>query len=1191
MDLYMNLKLNIMVMRKIYLFIAACFMCMAAGAQQTMPPAFSTSDSPAWYWVVFNNGNWALADQGAGNLVRTASRSSVPAQKWMLEGVADNFRMKNQAGNYIAWNGTAYTTSATAGVPLKLVKSGVSGCWEIARADGTLTMNMHQGAGSGKEIREYNVGDSGNPLKFVQAGAVYPKFSDGGAEHWYFVQFSREGRTLLDQGREQLCVTAEVDPVDGQLWKFVGTKEDFQLVSKLGNYAYVSGTGNAARLKTQATAPAQGFSMAESGSTQYPVALEIRAKGLTGNNVYMNQWSDMRVGQEIGFWAHTDQNNALNAVDVDNMTYAEYKVEGVARFTPENDLTLWYDQPATTTDAQNKWMEYSLPIGNGQFGACLFGGVYKDEIQFNEKTLWTGGPNDMGGYGGYKNFGSVFVENLTDDFSFGSSAPVKDYVRFLDIEAATGGVDFTDAAGTTSYTRRYVSSYPDKVVAARYVAKGEKKLSLRFSVVPGEGISASDVTYADGYASFGGKLTTVSYNARFRVVPVGTDAAMTADENGITVTGADEILLVLAGATDYDASQKSFVSGTAGLPTLVKARVDAAAEKGWEAIYSDHVSDFRSLMGRVNFRLDGAVSAVPTNVLINNYNTASKNVTGKEPEVLFLEQLYFAYGRYLMIGSSRGVDVPSNLQGIWNNVANAPWNSDIHSNINVQMNYWPAEPTNLSELHLPFLNYIITMAAGDNWQRCAQRGGQNVGWSCYTENNIFGGMSTWGSNYYIANAWYCSHLWQHYRYTLDKDFLARAFPAMWSAAQFWMARMVKDRVVMDGTYVCPDEYSPEQNRHPKEDATAHSQQLVMSLFASVRKAIDVLGAEAAGLGAEDVTRLDDYLEHSDTGLATEEYTGEWGNVDGVKTGDILLREWKYATYDMADERQHRHLSHLMCLYPLGQVTASSPYFEPAVTSLRLRGDEATGWSMGWKANLWARALDGDHAHIILHNALKHSTSYGTNQYAGGIYYNLFDSHAPFQIDGNFGMCSGIAEMLMQSHSDTIHVLPALPSVWQKGSVTGLKAVGDFTVDVAWENGNAVCVKVVSNQGQPLVVRCAGIGSKKVYVNGVEVAAVVIDENTVGIPLRKGESAEVNFNETATAIEPVAGEGNLDVCVSGRTVSIGGADVASVKVCDIAGRTLLITADSSFTLDKNCGSVVLLQVTEKSGKVSACKVAL
>lgn len=1184
-----------MFMKKIYMLLTALVMSVTAVAQQLMPPAFSTEADPAWYWVTFNKGNWAIADKGAGQLVRTATKADAAAQKWMLIGTPESFKMKSQSGNYIGWNGTSFTAVSTGGTDLKLVKSSTDGCWEIARAAGTNTMNMHQGAGDNREIREYTVGDPGNPLKFVSASPAYPLFSDDENEYWYFIRFSYEGRTLLDQGADQKCVTAEVEPAAGQLWKFVGTRENFQLVSKLGNYAYADGSGNAARLKTQTTAPAQGFSLGASGSSDYPIALEMGANAISGNNKYVNQWESMRLGQEIGFWAHANRNNAFEAVLEKNMTYSEYKVNGIASFTPENALTLWYDQPATATSSTYKWMEYSLPIGNGEFGASLFGGIYKDEIQFNEKSLWTGGPNDFGGYGSYKNFGSVIVENLTEDFSFGNTAPAKDYVRFLDIETATGGVNFSDHEGTTNYSRRYIASNPDKVVAVRYKADGEKKLNLRFTFAPGKGINASDVVYENGEASFGGKLTTVTYNTRFRVVPTGDAATVTSTEEGIVVDGADEVLLVLAGATDFDAYSATQVSGTANVPTVVAGRVAAAAEKGWDALYADHVKDFQSYMGRVDFKIDGAASTYPTDVLVDRYNNRSVHVTGKEPEVLFLEQLYFAYGRYLMIGCSRGMDVPSNLQGIWNDRENAPWNSDIHTNINVQMNYWPAEPTNLSELHMPLLNYIINMSNKDRWKWCAQNFGGQEGWTCLTETNIFGGMGSFGSNYLVANAWFCSHLWQHYRYTLDKDFLTRAFPTMWSCAKFWMARMIQDRVVNDGTYVAPDEYSAEQNDHPKEDGTAHAQQLIINLLENVKSSVEILGQEAAGLSDADMARLNEYIEKTDRGLHTEVFKGgdwlSWGADKGIVPGDVLLKEWKYASYDVSGDKGHRHMSHLMALYPLTQISKSSKYFEPAVNSLKLRGDAATGWSMGWKVNLWARALDGNHAHVILNNALKHSTSYGTDQNAGGIYYNLYDSHAPFQIDGNFGMTAAIAELLLQSHTDTLQILPALPDVWQKGHVTGLKAVGDFTVGISWENGTATAVDIVSNQGTPLVVNYPGIGNKKICVDGAEINATVIDENTVSIPAGKGAKVDVNFNETATGIASVAQTPTLKVSTAGRTVTVSGAEVATIKACDLAGRTLFTTSNSTFCVDKACGSVILLQVTEKSGRVSACKVAL
>jgi alpha-L-fucosidase 2 len=712
------------------------------------------------------------------------------------------------------------------------------------------------------------------------------------------------------------------------------------------------------------------------------------------------------------------------------------------------------------------------------------------------------------------------------------------------------------------------------------------------------------VTYANGEGSFSGKLTTVSYNARFRVVPVGTSATITSDEDGVTVTNADEVLLILAAATDFDSTVASRISGTDAIAGNVTDRINAAASKGWSSLLADHVADFTNYMGRVSLRLGDAASTLPTNELITSYN-GSGYVTGSEASVLFLEQLYFAYGRYLEISSSRGVNVPSNLQGIWNNLSSAPWNADIHSNINVQMNYWPAEPTNLSEMHLPFLNYIIDNAQSANWKKAATSyGGVTNGWTCFTENNIFGGMSTWGTNYFVANAWYCSHLWQHYLYTLDKEFLARAFPVMWSCAQFWMERMIEDRVNNDGTYVCPDEYSPEQDAHNKEDGTAHSQQLVTYLFDSVKKSIDILGQSACSLTDDEVAKLEDYISKTDTGLHTETFKGgdwaTWGTSCGISTGDVLLREWKYADYDVSTDKSHRHMSHLMALYPLDQINSSSEYFTPAVNSLKLRGDEATGWSMGWKVNLWARAHDGDHAHVILKNALKHSTAYTTNQYAGGIYYNLYDSHAPFQIDGNFGVCAGIAEMLMQSHGGVIDLLPALPSVWAKGEIKGLKAQGDFTVNITWADGKIATATITSNQGQPLTLANSDILNCRIAVNG-SAADVKVDNNSkqaTSIETKAGDVITVTYdasfeNELAEQTDKIetAAAPKATLNVSNRTVTISGANVNNVKVFDLQGRKVVSTKSNSFTIPAAAGSVVMVSLTDAAGNTTTHKLKL
>lgn len=1128
-------------LKKINLSLTLLCLSLFAFAQS---PEFSTEDSPIWYNIQFKTGGNVLSDPGSGNNLVTATKSKTDATLWQFIGNKSDFYLKSKKGNYVNWSGSRFTSSSSNKVALKMIDTTNSlGGFEIQRkAASGVSMNQWGGTSTGVQLGEWNAGDNNNPVTFLATSAIPPIFSIDDTEQWYFIQFAISDQSFKACGEGENVVFATPDHEDAQLWKLVGTIDNFQLVSKTGLYATVKGSGNNARVSTSSTECPYGFKLVETTSSTYSNMYEIHSNNSSLSGKGMNRWGGGELElSEIGFWTKGDNNNPVKFTKMEDMKYADFKIEGATSFTPESELTLWYNEPATTTDAGNKWMEYSLPIGNGQLGACLFGGIQVDEIQFNEKTLWTGGPNDMGSYGGYKNFGSVLVEDLSGVLGYGNNTAAKNYVRYLDIETATAGVKYTNNDGSMSFERKYIASEPDGVIAARYTADGGK-LNLRFSFSPGAELNASDVTYTDNSATFGGKLTTVSHNARFRVVPTGDAATLTHNDEGITVANADEVLLILCGATDYDSSVASFVSGTSELPSRVEGLVNAAAEKGWDAIYTAHVDNFKGYMGRVSLRLGEAASSQPTNVLIDNYNNASKHVTGMEPEVLFLEQLYFAYGRYLHISSSRGVDVPSNLQGIWNNLANAPWNSDIHSNINVQMNYWPAEPTNLSELHMPFLNYIITMANGNNWKAAAKRGGQSKGWTCFTENNIFGGMSTWGSNYFVANAWYCSHLWQHYRYTLDKEFLTRAFPVMWSCAEFWIERMIKDRKVNDGTWVCPDEYSPEQNDHPTEDATAHAQQLVYMHLLSVKKSLEVLGQDVCGLSDDQVATLNSYLENTDQGLHIETFKGgswvSWGSTYGVNKGDELLREWKYTDYDVSSDKAHRHMSHLMCLYPLDQVTPSSRYFTPAVNALKLRGDEATGWSMGWKVNLWARALDGDHAHIIVRNALKHSTSYGTNQYAGGIYYNLFDSHSPFQIDGNFGVCAGIAEMLMQSHTDTIHIHPALPSVWASGKVEGLKAVGDFTVGIEWNEGKATKITVDNNQGTPCYVKYADIDKCYVTVNGEEVKVVECGDNVFNIPSAAGDEIIIDFQKESTNI----GKNFFDVADPDKIYDLTGRQV-------------------------------------------------
>lgn len=1095
--------------RKLILILAVCWLAVMQVAAQTKP-SFSTVENPEWFHLQFLTGSNVLKDNGAGANLITATKADTDNQKWQFIGDEKSFMLRSKLGNYVGFSGSRFTSVASEASAVKLQinessASGASGCWEISRVGQSTCMNQFGGTSTGVQLGEWNAGDANNPIKLLSNTLKEPKFATELTDNtpYYFISFVNSGYVVKSNGIGAAATQGIKEPGPDVLWKLVGNASKFQLVNKAGQYAKVTGTDNAARLTVATSPDASGFSIVATANATYAPAWEIKANSITTANNRFNEWQGKIIGNPIGFWAANDQNNPLEFIDEKDVKYPDYKVIGSTTYRPESKLSLWYTTPATLTRSGNPWMEYSLPIGNGQLGASLFNGIYRDQVLINEKTLWQGASSDNGSsYGDYLHFGSVIAEMLDEaGFGYEEANGAKNYYRTLDLSKAVGVSAFTNADGSVEFKREYLASNPDGVIVMRISANKPGSINQRYFWEAGKpGITATP-SYANGEGYFAGKLRTIAYNARMKVVATG--GSVTTDENGVTVKGADEVLVVIKGATDFDPYKASYTSGVtaAQLNSDVQAVIDAAVAKGWDAIYSDHVADHQKFFNRVAFNIEGTTNNIPTNQLVDVYSSSS------DPAHLMLEELYFNYGRYLEIASSRGVDVPSNLQGIWNNTSSAPWHADIHANINVQMNYWPAEPTNLSELHMPFLNYITNMAVNQpQWQKYAKDSGQTKGWTCYTENNIFGGVGSFAHNYVIANAWYCTHLWQHYRYTLDKEYLAKVFPAMWSASEYWLERLKLDT---DGKYVAPQEYSPEQG--PNEDGVAHAQQLIYDLFENTIKAAEILGSD------KDLTLLRDRFAKLDRGLATETYTGVWGTGNGVVSGDTLLREWKYSSFT-SGENGHRHMSHLMAVYPFNQIKPGSEFYNAAINSMKLRGDASTGWSMGWKINLWARLLNGDRAHSILRTALRHSTAFNTNAGAGGIYYNLYDSHAPFQIDGNFGSCAGVAEMLMQSQNDEIHLLPALPKAWMSGSITGLKAVGDFTVDVAWKDGGISSATIVSNQGTPLVVRNSNIAKAKITINGVEATPKASTEETVSFDTKAGDRVVLEFTGTSSLID-------------------------------------------------------------------------
>ncbi len=767
----------------------------------------------------------------------------------------------------------------------------------------------------------------------------------------------------------------------------------------------------------------------------------------------------------------------------------EVRLTGSTSWQPRHIHTLWYTAPAKV------WMTSALPLGNGQFGACVMGGVRRDEIQFNEKTLWRGHLGSVvnhASYGSYLDFGHLFITDTDSTWTEAS-----DYRRWLDMEEACAGVAYR--VGESDYSREYLVSFPDRVLAVRYSVSGKGRLNKRITLFNANGTPPVYEINADGHgvASFAGEVerTGTEKNEAFyctMTVVVDGGTVSTDRHGGLVVCGANELTVYLSGGTNFSPDNDDYVSDAALLPERVALNVSEAVAKGYETIRANHVADYRALYDRCRLNISTQNNNQPTPALIAAF--------AKNPDKnLLLEQLYFSYGRYLMIASSRGVDLPSNLQGIWNNSNSPAWNSDIHSNINVQMNYWLAETTNLSELHLPFLNYIYREACErPQWRRNAwEIGGQTRGWTLTTENNIYGSGSNWMQNYTIANAWYCLHLWQHYQYTLDTDYLWRtALPAMKSCCEYWMERLV---LAADGTYECPDEYSPEHGPD-KEHATAHAQQLVWSLFHHTLEGYEEYVRRTGNQLTDSnhapfLEQLKKMFVRLDAGLATETIDGEQ-----------LLREWKYTSQrDVKTYNSHRHLSHLIALYPGDQISEEkdSSLFRAAVNSLNKRGDASTGWSMGWKVNCFARAKDGERCQRLLVKALQLQTNTGFSEH-GGIYENLWDAHTPFQIDGNFGATAGMAEMLLQSHSGKLEILPALPSAWAFGRVSGLRAIGNFEVTIRWENHKVLGMVVNSNSGEPLTIKYPHISDFYITdMYGNLIVPTIINAHEITFPTQKG----------------------------------------------------------------------------------------
>ncbi|WP_239138005.1 glycosyl hydrolase family 95 catalytic domain-containing protein [Sphaerisporangium rufum] len=733
--------------------------------------------------------------------------------------------------------------------------------------------------------------------------------------------------------------------------------------------------------------------------------------------------------------------------------------------TPD-DLTLWYDKPATD------WETQALPIGNGPLGAKIFGGVATEQIQFNEKTLWTGGPGSPGydhgdwkaprpgaiaevrrqidrdgkmapgevaarlgqpktGFGAYQTFGDLFL-----DVPDAPRNPTG-YRRELSLREAVARVGYT--ADGVRYSREYFAGHPGNLIVGRLAADQDGKVS--FTLRHTSPRNDKTVTASGGRLTIRGALADNKMRFEAQVQVINQGGTRTDAQDRITVSGADSAVFVLSAGTDYSDEYPAYRGDDPH--AKVTAAVDAAAGQGYERLKQAHLADYRGLFDRVKLDIGQRAPAIPTDRLRRAYTG------GGSADDRALEALMFAYGRYLLISCSREDELlPANLQGVWNNSTSPPWSADYHVNINLQMNYWLAEQTNLDETTRPYDRYVSAMVAPGTKTARDMYGAR--GWVVNNETNPFGftGVHNYPSSFWFpeAAAWTTRHLYDRYLFTGDVRYLREtAYPVIKGAAEFWLDFLHTDP--RDGRLVVSPGYSPEHGDFSA--GAAMSQQIVHEVFTNALAA-----ARRLGVDPEFQAEVKAKLDRLDPGIRI----GSWGQ----------LQEWK-SDWDSRTD-QHRHVSHLYALHPGDQIVAGTPEAEAAKVSLTARGDGGTGWSKAWKINFWARLLDGDHALKMLSEQIKSSTL-----------DNLWDTHPPFQIDGNFGATSGVAEMLVQSQHGYVHVLPALPSSWKDGSVSGLRARGDVTVDATWKAGAADTITVHPGRTGPITVKSGFIaGRYRVY---------------------------------------------------------------------------------------------------------------
>lgn len=760
----------------------------------------------------------------------------------------------------------------------------------------------------------------------------------------------------------------------------------------------------------------------------------------------------------------------------------------------QKNLTLWYKQPA------RNWNE-ALPIGNGRIGAMIFGRPANELIQLNEQTLWSGKPvNNHPNPDASKYLQQVREALFNEDYAKAEQltqklqglyseayqplgdlllkqdlkGEVSDYYRDLNINNATATTRFK--VGNTEFTREFFVSAPAQVMVIHLKASTKGALNFTASTKAQHPIKKSvlgtDQLVVHGKTPAHADPNYVDYNPKpviyedptgcggvrfdWRIKVKSTDGKVSTDTSGISISGASDAVLIISVGSSFNGFDKCPDSEGKDEKAIAEKYLQASLKQNIDVLKQAHIADYQRYFKRVSFSLNGNPSVdLPTDERLIQYVNGAKDSA--------LESLYFQFGRYLLISCSRPDGIPANLQGIWNNSVRPPWSSNFTTNINTEMNYWMVEMCNLSELHTPLLKWIGYMAK--TGKETTKHFYNARGWTVHHNSDIWGlsnpvgdkgkGSPSW-ANWAMGGAWLSQHLWEHYAFTGDKNYLANtAYPLMKEAAIFCEDWLVEDK---NGYLVTAPSTSPENIFITEKGlkgsvsvATTMDMAIIWDLFTNTIEASEKLGIDETFRKELIAQKAKLYPLH----IGKKENLQEW------------YKDWE------DEDPQHRHVSHLFALHPSRQISPlRTPEFSNAAKkTLEIRGDDGTGWSKSWKINFWARLHDGNHAYKLVRELLKLTGMEGTNYTkGGGTYPNLFCAHPPFQIDGNFGGTSGISEMILQSHDGLINILPAIPDDWQEGEIKGMKARGGFEIDITWKNKQVTQLTIRSSLGGNCIIK-------------------------------------------------------------------------------------------------------------------------